>query len=801
MKFPLSWLKNTINIEIPPHQIAKLLTSAGIEVESVDKMAAGFSKVVVAKILEVSPHPNADKLCLAKVSDGVTSFEVICGAPNCRVGIKTALAPIGATLIDDEGKEFKVKKAKIRGVESFGMLCSGKELGISEDGEGILEFADYLAEGADVGEIYADTLFEVSLTPNLSHAASLLGIARELGALTFKKVESPLIYVDEKGPSIEDEIQVKIVNSADCPRYSCRVIDNVKIAPSPDWLKKRLQAAGIRPVNNIVDITNYVFLELGQPLHAFDYDKLTGKQIIVRNAKEGEKIVTLDGRERLLTEKMLVIADEKTPVAIAGVMGGINSEVTDSTTKVVLESAYFNSSNIRKTSKELQLITDASRHFERKTDPNGVLRALDRAAMLVAEIAGGKVARGVIDIKESNFPENVVPCRLSKINALLGTHLGIGEVEEIFQRLSLMPRWDGKDTFQVTVPTFRTDILQEVDLIEEVARIFGYENIPRHSAIHHASAIQDAPIYLYEREVRRRLIAEGLQEFLTCDLIGPSLLEIAPNPSMAEDSQVKVINPTSIEQSILRTSLFPGLLQVVKYNFDHDVQDISGFEVGRIHFKKGDQYKEQSVAAIVLAGRSSPYHIEPKPHIVDFYDIKGIIENLLKGLNLRRFSFRASSLPIFHSGRQTLINVDSKDVGVIGEVHPSIQRKLDVPMRILFAEIDLHELYKSSRQDLKMQPIPVYPASERDWNMNVKEQTPIMQIIGSIRRIPSNLLEEVSLKDIFQSEKIGEGVKVVTLHFVYRDKEKTVSKSEVDAEHERITATARHMLEAYQVKA
>ena len=423
--------------------------------------------------------------------------------------------------------------------------------------------------------------------------------------------------------------------------------------------------------------------------------------------------------------------------------------------------------------------------------------ALDRAAELIAQIAHGQVAQGVIDVVEKDFAPAVISCRLSRINALLGTHLGVSEVEAIFQRLGFTTAWDGKDTFSVKVPTFRVDISLEVDLIEEVARIFGYDNIPRHSTIHHSSEVVHTPLYLFEREVRRKLIAEGLQEFLTCDLIGPSILAIAPNPNMPKESYVMVMNPTSVEQSILRTSLLPGLLQLVKYNIDHQIHDISGFEVGRVHFKSGDQYREQSVAGIILTGKAAPYNIDPKPRALDFYDLKGMIENLLTGLNLRRISFKNASLSTFHPSHQAMILVDSHEVGSFGEVHPSIERKLDVTKGIFFAEIDLHDLFKASRGVLKLQPLPIYPASERDWTVTVKEPLQVQHLIASIQRIPSTLLEEVYLLDIFRSPKLGEGVKNITLHFVYRDKNKTVSQEEVEQEHARITATAQHMLEAF----
>ncbi|MGK5595255.1 MAG: phenylalanine--tRNA ligase subunit beta [Parachlamydiaceae bacterium] len=798
MKFPLSWLKEYIDVELSPQQIAKILTHLGIEVDSLEKVALNFEKVVVGKILDTLPHPNADKLCMAKVFDGVETYEVVCGAPNCRAGLKTAFAPIGAILHDEDGREFKIKKAKLRGVESYGMLCSGKELGISEDSDGIIEFADFVKEGADVADMYADTIFEVSLTPNLSYAGSLIGVARELAASLSTSIKVPEVsLIEQSFEKTKEQIQVTVSDSKNCPRYTCRVVEDVKVGPSPEWLRKKIAACGLRSVNNVVDITNYVFLEAGQPLHAFDFDKIHGHHINVRLAQDGEKIITLDGKERTLSSTMLVIADAENPIAIAGVMGGSNTEVTESSSKVVLESAYFDPSSVRKTSKALALHTDASKRFERGADPNGLVAALDRAAMLIAVLTGGKIASDYYDIHQQKFLPAHILCRLSRVNQLLGTHLSISEVEAIFQRLNFEVSWDGKDTFRVKVPTYRVDISREVDLIEEVARIFGYDNIPRHSSSFRGSEIPHAPIYLFEREVRGRLIAEGLQEFLTCDLIGPTLLNVVSEAGQPEDALIKVLNPTSIEQSILRTSLLPGLLQVVKFNKDHEVPNIAGFEVGRVHTKNEGRYKEQTVAAVVLAGNNAPFYHEPPVQTFDFYDLKGVIENLLQGLNIKRFSFKASSLPTLHNGRQAALIVDSKEVGSLGEIHPSILRKMDIPDRILFAEINLHDLFKASRMELKLKPIPIYPASERDWTVTLQEQVPLQQLLGSIQRIPSPLLEDVSLKDIFRSEKIGKERKNVTLHFVYRDLEKTISQDEVDKEHARIVETATHMLEAF----
>lgn len=799
MRVPLSWLKEYIELSQSPIQIAKMLTLAGLEVDAVETVAASFTNVVVGRVLEVEKHPNADKLVVAKVTDGKEIFQVVCGAPNCRQGMKTALAKIGASLPEEGGKEFKVKLSKIRGVESSGMLCSGKELHINEDSDGIMEFPEGAAEGTNVADMFSDTIFEISLTPNLSHCACIIGVARELAAQTGAAMKTPEYTVTEGTGKVEEATKVTILDTVRCPRYTCRVINNVAIGPSPDWLQQRLTACGIRPINNIVDITNYVLLEQGQPLHAFDFDKLNGKQIVVRTAQEGEKFVTLDGKERILSKDDLLISDMSKGVAIAGVMGGLDSEVTDQTKNVLLESAFFLPGAIRKTSKRLGLMTDASHRFERGVDPNGVVYAADRAAELMRLLAGGQIVAGVIDRKEKEFPEKKVSFRLSRANAVLGTHLSVSEIETILKRLGMPYSWDGHDTFKVTIPTYRFDMFGEIDMIEEVARIYGYDNIDKKIPYYTASTLPNTTIFGFEREIRDRLMGEGLQEFLTCDLIGPKMLEtIKGTDAPLDEGMIKILNPTSVEQSILRTSLLPGLLQVVKYNYDHQNHNLRGFEIGRIHYKQGDQYREEYVAAIVLTGQNRPHSWKHKPHESDFFDLKGIIENILVELGIEGYSFRNNHLPTLHTGRQASIYVGESEIGTLGEVHPAIQRRLDVPQRILFAEMDLQNLYRLRKPTQRMTPLPIYPCSERDWTIKLKEKMTIDQVFNAIHSIPTTLLEDVTLLDVYRSEKLGNEFKNVTFHFVYRDKEKTIAQEAVDAEHARITTDSLHLIHELQ---
>jgi phenylalanyl-tRNA synthetase beta chain len=787
MKVPLSWLKEYIDINLSPDAIAEKLTLAGLEVENYTGSGINFEGIVVGEVLNVEKHPNADKLVVAQVTDGKEEFQVVCGAANCRKGLKVAFAKIGAKLTEESGQTFQIKKSKIRGVESSGMLCAGDELGLSDKSEGILELPSDLVLGTSLEELFADIVFDISLTPNLSHCTSIAGVARELSALTGVPYHLPKVSLKElDDENYSDWLQVSVLNPEDCPRYTCRVIKDVQVGPSPAWLQQRLEKCGLRSINNIVDITNYVLLELGHPLHAFDYDQLEEQRIIVRRAKLNESIQTLDGKNRVLKDHHLVIADGVKPIAIAGIMGGSTSEVQGQTRSVVLESAYFNPISIRKASKELGLSTDASKRFERGTDPNQVLFALDRAASLIEELAGGQLVKGAIDEKFKEFPEQVVTCRLERINHVLGTTLSRGEVENIFNSLGFNYKWDGKDRFIVNIPTYRVDIKAEIDLIEEVARLYGYENIIKGEMTYRSSGLSSDPVYLFEKELQNRLISEGLQEFLTCDLIGPTLLNIVQDNTMPADSLVKVLNPTSIEQSILRTSLLPGLLQVVKHNIDHQTHQIAGFEIGKIHFKDGDNYKEPTVMGIILTGQANPHHWDSKGQEFDFFDLKGIVENLLREFGVRYPIFKNLGLSTFHSGRQASVFVDSLEIGTFGEIHPAIQRRLDVDQRILFGEFNVLDLMQVSKDVDHIRPLSIYPGSERDWTVTIKDDVPYTNVLESVRSQASPILEDVYLLGIYRSDKLGEGFQNMTLRFKYRDSSKTIEQDTVDAVHKRL---------------
>lgn len=787
MRIPLSWLKEYIDLSLSPDEIAQALTLAGLEVEHFETIGDHLKPVKVVEILESVKHPNADKLSIAKVTDGMSTYTIVCGASNCRTGIKAALAPLGTTLIED-GESYTIKKAKIRGIESEGMLCAERELGLTTSHfEGILELPSNIPTGSSLYDIYADTYFDISLTPNLGHCMSIFGVARELSAILNIPLRTSSIDMQECPEKIESVIKVSVADFEECPQYACRLIRNVTVGPSPAWLQQKLEKCGIRPLNNVVDVTNYLLIEMGHPLHAFDFNKLLHKHIVVRKAQKGESLLTLDEKERVLSEKHIVICDENTPIALAGIMGGLKSAVDYSTTDILLEAAQFNPISIRKGSKQLCLSTDASKRFEKGTDPNILPLVLNRAAALIQEIAGGDIVSGILVVRKEEPLSNPITVRLGRVNQVIGRTFSPGEVEDVFRRLQFPFKWDGQGSFDVFVPAYRCDISIEIDLIEEIARLYGFENIPRVCSGYVASTLPHSVTYLFEQKISKLLLKEGLQEFLTCDLIGPSLLKIAYGTEEIQSDMVKVLNPTSSEQSVLRTSLLPGLLHVVKLNFDHQNHHVAGFEIGQIHIQCQEQYQEQSALGIILSGHREKIHWKSSDENHDFFDLKGITENLLSSLNIETAQYKNLHLSTFHPGRQASIFVDSHEVGSIGEIHPSILRRLDIKERLLFAEFNLQLLMQCVKEDPKISPLSLYPCSERDWTFTLDKSIPYEYIAKSIAQHRSPLLESFSLKSLYCSEKLPPGTHNITLHFIYRDNSKTIEQEVVDQEHAVLT--------------
>ncbi|MBN4066529.1 phenylalanine--tRNA ligase subunit beta [Simkania negevensis] len=634
-----------------------------------------------------------------------------------------------------------------------------------------------------------DHILEISLTPNLNYCSSIYGVARELAAVLNKQLNEQAVSLLENGSQTTDSLaSITVACPEACPRYMARMITGIRIAPSPVWLQNRLTASGIRTINNVVDITNYILHEFGHPLHAFDYDKIAGGKIHVRQAEEGEVFLSLDEIQRTLPASAILVCDMGKPIAIGGVIGGANTEVTNATVNVLLESAYFHPTNIRKTSKAIGLQTESSKRFERGSDPNQLLASLDRAAQLICKLAGGEITRGAIDVSTTIFSPKAISCRISRTRQVLGDARAASEAESIFTRLNFKTVHTDKETLLVTVPTYRVDITSEIDLIEEVARLYGYNNIQKGKGKYTYTSLPHNTTFLFERETRHHLLEEGLQELLTCDLIGPALLGKVYGDLEEEDSFVRIINPTSTDQSILRTSLLPALLQVVKDNIDRQNHSLSGFEMGRIHYVEKGKYLETPMAAVLLTGKKASSHWSSSPSPVDFYDIKGLIENVLRKANVEDARFIRSGNKTFHPGRQCNINIHNHDIGIIGEVHPDLLARCDINQPVFFAEISLTALMATPKGSCMMTSLPSYPGSERDWTITLDERLPIQTLFDSIASVNSPLLAKVFLKYIYRDKKIGEGKKNVTFSFFYRDVKSTVSQEKVDLEHSKMIA-------------
>lgn len=634
----------------------------------------------------------------------------------------------------------------------------------------VLTLAGIEVEGMD--QVDGDVILDISLTPNLGHCLSIRGLARQLSALLDLPLKTPTFSFEEEADPIEQWVHVSLIDTAACQRYACRVITGVRVAPSPAWLQKRIEACGLRSINNIVDVGNLIMLAYGQPLHMFDYDTIAEKHILITSHTAYESLETLDSVKRAIPPDSVLIADPQKPLAFAGVMGGISSAVTEKTTTVLIESAYFTPQAIRKSSKHLNLKSDASYRFERGVDPNGTVEALTAATYYVQQVAGGAIAKGTSDTQVHAFHPKKIACRIARANALLGTHLSLREAADFLRRLG-MDVEERQTELIAAVPPFRSDLSIEEDLIEEIALIYGYNNIPKSAASHPASNLVHTPLYVFQTKMRRRLIAEGLQEFLCCDLI---------SPAQADQACIDVLHAKSLAQSVLRTSLLAGLMQAVKYNIDHYQPDISAFELGRIYLKQEEHFLEQSACGILLTGKRAPYHWDPKPQPFDFYDLKGIVDNCFSAFDVSS-SFEPSHLHHFHPGRQAYIVVDGANIGALGEVHPDVAQRLGVEERCYFAEWNLHELFLRLPQKKGVVDAPLYPGSQRDWTVTLPDDVSIARVLEAIHTVSSPLLHTVILLDLYKSEAIGKDNKNVTFRFFYRDPEGTLAFETVEEEH------------------
>ena len=783
MQVPLSWLREYVDIDLPPHELAHRLTMAGVEVGEVTELG-GWENCCVGEVLEVNPHPNADTLRLCRVNPGNgEEMEVVCGAPNVAAGQKICFARVGANLYNTHsGRHETLRAARIRGVVSEGMICSELELGLGEGHEGIVVLPEDAPLGMPLDDYLGDTILDLEITPNRLDCFSILGVAHEIGALTGQPVRVPEVEYAEDGPPIANEAKVSVADPDLCHRYTASLIQGLKIGPSPQWLQDRLVRAGLRPISNVVDVTNYVMLEFNQPLHAFDLDKVRDKTVIVRRAAPGETLETLDGVPRELNTEVLVIADARDPIGLGGVIGGANSEIGPETTSVLLESATFNSYNNRRTADTFRLHTDASQRFEKGLRPELAPIALRRATQLIQQVAGGAIAQGIYDIyADADKPQPKVTMTLRRLKQVLGMDVGIEQVEEVFRSLEFRYERADDSSVRVAVPYWRSDINIEEDLIEEVVRIIGYDNVPTTMLATPIPYRQPAPMTELRARVKEALAAAGLQETISYPVL--SMEDLAKvNYDVENIAPLRVANPMSAEHDHLRPTLLSSLLGTLSYNEGHNEGPFRFFEQGRVFLPRPDQLPdEREVAAGVISGlRSEPsWLVDNGP--LDFFDAKGMLNSALAFLGLTPSwePATAEDSPALHPGRSARIMCSGVPIGLLGELHPTVTERFDLRHRPATAfEIWLDSLLElPARSGRNFRSLTRFPSANRDVALVVADDVPAGRVQEILVR--HRLVERVELFDVYSGDNLEPGAKSLAFHVHFQSPERTLTAEEV----------------------
>ena len=810
MKVTLTWLKQYVDFNWSPEELTERLTMLGLEVEGVQKISGAFDGIVVAQVVTRDKHPNADKLSVCRVNDGTGERQIVCGAQNFKAGNKVPLILPGASLPPKPGEKepFTIRVGKIRGVESHGMMCSHEELLLDPEAighkkeEGLLILREDAKVGQSFGEYLgrsgSDVVYDLEVTPNRPDLNSVIGIAREIAAVTGNTLKIPEIKIQSAGVKVESLVGVRIEDAELCPRYTARVIKSVKVGPSPDWLRSTLEKVGIRSISNVVDVTNYVMLEIGQPLHAFDYHLIAkgadGKPtIVVRRAAAGEKFKTLDNQERTLTGEMLLIADEQKGIALAGVMGGANTEINNQTVDVLIESAYFAPVNIRRTSKLLGLRSESSYRFERGADVGICDWASQRAAQLILETAGGQLAEGVVDVYSKPVEPKQITLRFSKCKDLLG--IGISHAEQIAfltrMGLAIAKQEPGECTF--TIPTWRVDLKRPVDLIEEVSRLFGVDKIPSTPPRGAHGANEFDAIYDQISEARRILTGLGLNEAQGQTLISNAECRIK------NEEVVALANPLSSDMDVLRPSLLPGLIHSLRHNVSRKNYDMALFEVGRVFSSHNGTTKEERRVAIALTGqRALPFWSGGERDAkFDAYDLKGLAEEFLEQFGLRGVAFgkRAESTALFLESANVTLG-GKLPLGELGQLLPTLGKKYDLRDAVFLAEFNLDLLLSKRNPAKSFKALPQFPSSRRDVAMLVPETTTHEIVLQTVKQAKAPNLESVELFDVFRGKGIPDGQKSLAYAFTYRAADKTLTDAEVNAAHEKVVNALKTQLHA-----
>ena len=783
MKISLNWLNDYIDLKsIPVDQIISTLNMSGLEVEDVINEREIYKDFISALVVEKVKHPNADKLSVCKVSDGKNILQVVCGAPNVQADQKIVFAPIG-TIIPNGG--YKISKAKLRGVESFGMICSENELLISNDHSGIMVLDNSVKEGTPISDVLGlnDVILDIAITPNRPDALSHIGVARDLSALFNLELKIPSIKLIESAKESSSAAEIIIEDKKNCPRYSSRIILNVDIKESPEWLKNRLTKIGLRPINNVVDVTNYVMYECGQPLHAFDLDRLEGKKIIVGSTDVESKFVTLDSKERDLPKNTLLICDAAKPIAIAGVMGGENSEINSATKNILIESAYFNPSSIRRTSRLLGLSTDASYRFERTTNFDQTVWASERAAQLISELGGGEILKHSIDIYPVNIQLNQVKLRFNQVKRILGFDIASNRINEIILKLGFKILNENSESLQLLVPAFRPDIEREIDVIEEIARINGYDNIPTETKIS----------FSFKKNIDQTFFSDSIRN--VCTSLG--LFEMINNPLQSEKvasitgQKIKVLNPQNLDMEFLRTSLLPGALTIVGKNNNLGEKDLALFEIGDV-FNLGEgknsinsfeDFTESQRLLILLSGRNSLKEWYSDEDFFDLYSLKGLVDSFLV-----KFSLDNVLNDVYYASGNEIFDlfigktIKNNQIGSGGRVRKNILKQFGIAQNVFAFEFDIEQLKHINADNKKYSEPLKYPKVVRDFAFILDDSITYEQLRKFIQSKSSELLKSVKLFDVFSNKSLGENKRSLAIQLEYYSIERTLTDEEVEKE-------------------
>jgi phenylalanyl-tRNA synthetase beta chain len=792
MKVSLSWLSDYVSVEMETNRLADALTMAGLEVDSVSDRYRYLDSVFVGRIASVDPHPNADKLTLCQVEVGDRRLSVVCGAPNVAAQM---LAPVALP-----GTEFPngnvLESSSIRGVVSEGMLCSEAELGLGGDHSGIMVLDHHLAVGEKLAAALdlSDAVLTLDLTPNRPDCLSIIGVAREVAAIQKTPLTYPQTTLSDDGDDINGLTSITINDPDHCPRYTARLVDGIQIQASPFWLQEKLLSVGQRPINNVVDVTNFVMLEMGQPLHAFDYERLGENRIVVRTAEDGETFVTLDEKERKLTGDMLMICDGIKPVAVGGVMGGANSEIVESTTRVLIESAYFNPMSIRKTSKKLGLTTEASHRFERGVDPEGAVPALNRTARLIAETGGGKIVSGLIDAYPLAQTAKTIDLNPGRVNRILGTSLESSQMKQLLESVEFTVAPGQDERLVVGIPPFRVDVARQEDLAEEVARLWGYNNIE--TTFPSIAADQRHPLLALElrNQYKRLMTGLGFTETINYSFVNRiSCDQLLLQEDDPRRNMVAIVNPLTEDQEVMRTSMLPGLIETMKRNLAQQNRRLKIFEIGRTFLPiDPDALPEEiEVLAGLWTGPRNRHSWHGKQIAGDFYDLKGAVESLLRALKIEpvRFSQITDEIyPYLRPGYRAQISSDNRLIGVMGELHPEVQKRFDLDQTAFVFELNLRYLQGIIPQEITSTPISKFPPVDRDITLIVDRETESGEIVEQIEAAHEALVDKVYLFDIFEGKPIPRGKKSVSVRIVYRSDSKTLEDEQVTKIHEGISA-------------